>query len=223
MDNVVLIKEQIVWYLDPSWWAIFVALLLGVIGVFQEQIKRSFWKPKLVIGFNLEPPDSHKTKLTNRITGDFICNTYYLRAKIKNDGNFQAEDIEVMASELYKKGKNGRFIKDKSFLPLNLKWSHTGEITKEKIQPGLFKYLDFGHLLPSEGSSKNKIVLELDVEMKPNTGSHLIPPGEYRITLLIAANNTKLINKQFLLILKNDWRDDEGEMFNKIVVLSPIS
>lgn len=229
MNEIICKFEQISWLKDPQWWAIFAALLLGLAGIFQDWIRKLFWKPSLKIDFQLSPPDSHRTFFSDRNTGKFLNYTYYLRPRIGNNGNYRLEDVEVMVVELSKKEVNGQFKKDEDFLPLNLIWSVSHEITKLKIQPGLFKLLDFGHISETKhkqaqldyfklGTNTN-IVLELCTEVPPNTGSHLIFPGEYRIKLLIAANNLKPVAKIYSLVLADKWTDDQKEMLENNIFI----
>jgi hypothetical protein len=209
------------WLADPRWWAIFVALLLGLAGIFQDSIKRKLWKPELEVEFRLNPPDSNKTPYAS---GEVAYNTYQLRARVKNTGNYQLEDVEAMAIELYKKEPNGQFKNVEDFLPLNLVWTHSQgkEITKPKIQPKMFKFLDFGHVSQVKDlriSAIGNIRLELDGEVKPNTGSHLIPPGEHRIKLVFAANNLSPINKIYSLIIADKWTEDQKEMLENNIFI----
>lgn len=231
MNDLICKLEQLYWLKDPQWWAIFTALLLGLGGIFQDRIRRMIWKPKLEVDFRLNPPDSHKipAKVINRLTGVKLgeYNTYYIRPRIKNAGNFQLEDIEVMAIELTRKEPNGQFKKEENFLPLNLVWANTHEVAKPKIQPKLFKFLDFGHILETKHvnleefhiSTNVKVTLVLDVEVEPNIGSHLIFPGEYRIKLLFAANNLSPIEKIYSLIIADKWTEDQKEMFDKNIFI----
>lgn len=214
---------------NPQWWAVIVALLLGLAGIFQDSLKRQIWKPKLEVEFRLNPPDSHKTAMSNASTGEFMYNTYYLRARVKNTGNYQLEDVEAMAVELTKKEPNGQFKNVETFLPLNLVWAHTRgkEITKPKIQPKMFKFLDFGHISQVKYvntrafgiSALGDTLLVLDVEVSPNTGSHFILPGEYRIKLVFAANNLSPINKIYSLIIADKWTEVEKEMLGNCIFI----
>ncbi len=208
------------WTVWVSLLGVFVALLLGVIGIFQDWIrKKILLRPSLRVEFRLNPPDSHKTHFRTK-SGEFSNFTYYLKARVVNNGNCQLEDVEAMVLELSKKEANGQFKPIEDFLPLNLKWSISHEVTKLKIQPGLFKFLDFGHISETRYerlsdfnlSSAAKVILALDVEMAPNTGSHLIFPGEYRIKIVFAANNLKPIIKIYSLVLVDKWTDNSKEM-----------
>ena len=158
-----------------------------------------------------------------------MYNTYYLRARIKNTGNYQLEDVEAMAIELTRKEPTGQFKNVENFLPLNLVWAHSRgkEITKPKIQPKMFKFLDFGHISQFKDvdtralgiSAIGNTLLVLDVEVSPNTGSHLILPGEYRIKLVFAANNLSPINKIYSLIIADKWTEDQKEMLENYIFI----
>ena len=184
---------------------ILVALILGIVGIFQDWIRSLFKKPELKTSIKLEPPDCHKIAIRNSQTGQFVCDSYYFRFWVKNIGNYQMEEAEAMATELYKK--------------VNIKYE------KVKIQPKLFKHLDLGHIVKNEFANLNlfglnstsNIVLILDVEVPPNTGSHIIFPGDYKIKIVLAANNLKPVEKIYNIVIKDNWTDDEDDMLAKNV------
>jgi hypothetical protein len=227
MEEIICKIEQISWLKDPQWWAIFAALLLGLSGIFQDKIRRIFWKPKLNVDFRLSPPDSHKIPMREIASQRILYNTYYIRARVMNFGNYQLEDVEAMVTDLTKKELNGQFKKEENFLPLNLVWANTHEITKSKIQPKLFKFLDFGHISETKNinlkdfnsPTSSKVVLLLDVEVAPNTGSHIIFPGEYRIKLIFAANNLSPVEKIYSLVIADEWTEDQQEMLEKNIFI----
>ena len=212
-------------YCYPEWVAIFVAffsiLFLGFIAIFQDWIRSCFRKPKLKISIKLEPPDSHKIAFRKRETGEFVCDSYYFRFNIENEGNCHMEDVDVIATEKWQKNEDGKYEKDHNFLPLNLVWSHIRKQTMPRIYRQLFKYCDFGHIIESKYANlerfgipqSSKIIFRLDVAIEPNTGSHIIKPGDYKIKIKIAANNLKPKTKIYNLIFKDEWLDDEREMF----------
>jgi hypothetical protein len=163
--------------------------------------------------------------LTNSSTGQFICDCYYFRFKVKNEGNYHAEDVEVMATELHKKEPNGQYKEVEGFLPLNLVWAHYGYITIPKIQPNLFKHCDFGHILKSNFANLNyynicttaNIVFQLDTAVAPNTGSHILLPGDYNIKIIIAANNVEPRSTIYNLVISDIWTDNERDMLEKYI------
>lgn len=223
------LTQQGHWYTDPQWLAIGIALLLGIAGVFQDWIRGCFKKPKLHISIKMGPPDCHKTSFYQKDVDRKICDTYYFRFRVENDGNYYAENVEAMVSEVYIKRDDG-YVKLDSFLPLNLLWSHYGQLNVPKIQPKLFKHLDFGHILESkyaylERSEINKanIFFAFDVAVKPNTGSHVLLPGDYKIKIIFAGNNLKPQEKTYHLILGDRWDDNEQEMLQENISIEEIT
>ena len=215
------------WMIWVSLLGVSVALLLGIVGIFQGWIRSWFKKPKLKTSIKLEPPDCHKIAMRNSQTGQFVCDCYYFRFRVENIGNFYAEDVEVMITEVYKKN-GGQYEKLMEFLPLNLVWSHYRQITISKIQPKLFKHLDLGYILKPEAkyltrfniTERPNVIFELDVAVRPNTGSHILIPGDYKIKIIFAANNHKPVEKIYSITIKDTWSDDEEEMLSSNVSIN---
>lgn len=224
-----------IWPIIASFSVGFIALIVGIIGIFQDRIRVLFTKPKLLVSSRLESPDCCKMPLTSPIDGKFICYGFYFRLKIENIGNYRMEDVEVMITELLKFNKEiNDYEKVKSFLPQNLVWSHTQQqltlpqsrITMPKIQPGLFKYLDLGYIRPTNEELKkifnsNNIFI-FDVMVHPNNLSEAIYPGKYKLKLFFTANNMRVYKKDYLLEFKDELADTEEKMFKKIVKLEEI-
>lgn len=186
---------------------VFLALFVAIFGLFQVQIMRSFIYPDLEIKFEVKPPDCHKTKLITPNLGPTIpC--YYYRLKVSNIGNARAENVEIMVAHKYIEDTNGKFVADDNFLPMNLNWSHGKGAVQNSIAPKLFRYCDFGHITQLAGRS----LLELDLEFKPNTGSHIVYPGRYRFKIISVADNSNVKNKIFEVTFNQFWSENEKEM-----------
>lgn len=207
-----------------------VALLLGIVGVFQDWIRSWFKKPNLKVSIKLEPPDCHKIAMTNPQTGQYTCHSYYFRFRIENTGNYQMEGAEAMVTELYKKS-NSKYKKVQNFLPLNLVWAHYHNVTMPRIQPQLFKHLDFGHIIQANFANLSyfgiqgnpKIVFLLDLAVIPNTGSHILLPGDYKIKVVFAADNFKPQEKIYDLVIKDKWNDNEEEMLTQDISIKEVA
>jgi len=212
------------WTVWVSLFGVFVALLLGVVGIFQDWIRSRFRKPNLNVSIKVAPPDCHKTSFYRSDVDRKVCDTYYFRFRVENTGNFYAEDVEAMITEVYRK-EGEQYEKVTEFLPLNLVWSHYRQITIPKIQPKLFKHLDLGYIIKPENeyltrfniTTQPNVIFELDVAVRPNTGSHILIPGDYKIKIVFAANNHRPVEKIYILTIKDIWNDDEQEMLNKNV------
>jgi hypothetical protein len=64
------------------------------------------------------------------------------------------------------------------------------------------------------------LYLCLELEVRPLTLIHLLQPGEYKLELIVAADNVKPKRKIVSIELTGDWFETENEMFEKGVVLS---
>jgi len=86
------------------------------------------------------------------------------------------------------------------------------------------KHCDIGHIidptqranLPMEDDPSigvpGQTLLSFNFTVRPFTMSHLIPPGKYRLSLLIGASNTKPVKKTIEINVTGDWYSDEAEM-----------
>ncbi len=216
-----------------SWAAVIVALLLGLGGIFsiQDWIKNKLTKPTLSVEIKLGPPDCLKIAVSNSQTGQFLYYAYYFRLRVENIGNYQMQEVEVVVLELEKKGRNNRYSKVSSFLPMNLTWSHIGQVTIPKIQPGLFKYCDLGHVVESIHANlqqfgittTSQIVFILDTQVTPNTGSNILLPGEYSIKITFAANNVKPQSIWFKLNIADNWTTNEQQMLGNYISIERVN
>jgi hypothetical protein len=203
------------------------------------------WKPrrdypKLDISISMAPPDCLKSpmssqpiseSMTERDLGEIVvADSYLLRFRVTNNGNVKAESVEVFASNLSKQHADGSFKKVASFLPMNLQWDNHPYIFMPMISPGMYKYCKLAHIIdPSHRGSFSKLgeaghrptvssdetVLSFDTLHKTYALSHLQPPGLYRLTVLIAASNAKLVERTLEINLTGKWFDDESEMLEK--------
>lgn len=86
------------------------------------------------------------------------------------------------------------------------------------------KHCDLGHIVdPSRRAAfgvnlsnvcAGKTILELDLEVAPNTLTHLVPPGVYRFEMRLAAANAEPVTKAIEINHTEDWYADENKMFS---------
>ena len=229
---------------DSAVWTGSIATLLAVIvALFKDEMVRLWRRPKLQARIRLAAPDCHKTEMTlyDKNTGAVLdrSDCYYLRLWIENTGNQRAEKVQVFVSKLFRRHADGSFVEDKSFLPMNLRWSHAQpthlgpEIFTEGISPQMGRHCDLGHILdpnkrirfginlPSVPSGET--ILELDLEIAPNSLTHLIPPGVYRVELKLAAANVEPITKTIEINHTGDWYTNENKMFSDGIGMKEIN
>ena len=201
-----------------TWTGAIATFIAVIVALFKEDIVK-FWRcPNLDLRVKLEAPDCQKIPLQviNQSAGKkFRIDSYYLRLWIFNSGRVRVDRVQVFASKLLRQHADSEFKKEQSFLPMNLKWSHSQlsskgpEIFAEGISPDMGKHCDLGHIKKAETTK-----LELDLEVLPNTGSHILTPGKYRLDIKIAAGNFKPITRTIEINLTGAWFDDEARMFS---------
>ncbi len=217
-----------------TWVGSIATFLAVLVALFKEELVRMWRRPKLNARIKLAAPDCHKTQMTifDQKTGSVLgqAECYYFRLWVENSGNQRAEKIQVFVSKLLRRHADDLLVEDKSFLPMNLKWSHSQlsplgpEIFADGISPQMGKHCDFGHIIdPSKRAMfghvlptviSGKTILAMDLEVAPATLSHLIPPGIYRFELKLAAANLEPITKVIEINLTGDWHTDENKMFS---------
>jgi len=215
-----------------QWVAAGATLLAVVVALFKEEIVRLWRRPELSPLIRLRPPDSHKTSATypvlqqegeQQVLIQRRADCYYFRIWIENVGRARAEQVQVFASSLSKQHADGVFQPVDDFLPMNLRWSHTREIFAEGIAPGMGKHCDVGHISSPASlrelredhpeATPGQTVMALDLEVQPNTKTHLIPPGKYVLTLRIAGANCTPITQHLEITITGEWHNDQGRMF----------
>jgi hypothetical protein len=164
-----------------------------------------------------------------------VADAYYFRLKVTNEGNKAAERVEVFASELRKEQASGTYEKIETFLPMNLKWSHIGTTYRDIISRGMPKHCDLCHIvrpedrayLPPENNPRldvppNQTLLFFEVEVRPFTMAHILPPGKYQLDILVGAANAEPSKFTIRINHTGKWYDDEAQMFKEGVSLSKV-
>lgn len=58
-------------------------------------------------------------------------------------------------------------------------------------------------------------LLTLDVEVQPFTRAHLLAPGDYQLTIQIAAANATPVTKRLRMAFRGTWSPDERDMLSR--------
>lgn len=212
--------------MDPNWFVAIGTIVLAIVAVLQDKIRDFLWRPELDVEFSMTHPDCIQQKFSG-------IDTYYFRLKILNKGNREAQNVEVFATKLEKKDKR-TFRKDPDFIPLNFCWTYYEADKQIKpffiplISPGTYKYCTMGKIISPnqrvfiqgenkkwEGVPIKDTILSFEPTFRTAILSFLHPPGKYRLHIIIAAANTKPVNKTIKIDLDGRWYPDPEEMYKK--------
>lgn len=209
-----------------KWFGVVATLAAVVVALLKEEIVKLWRRPDLHVYARLGPPDCHKTKFS--IDGNRFGDCYYLRLLVKNEGTQRVEKVQVFVSRLLRQREDAGFEEVRSFLPMNLRWSHSQqnvsgpEIFADGISPGMTKHCDLGCIYDPNlihagkfGGTPGETICRLDLEVFPHTNSHILLPGLYRLELRVAGANAAPVDSKIELRIGGDWDNDEAIMFHK--------
>ena len=206
--------------------------LAVLVALFKDEIIKWRRRPILDVSTILEPPHCDMTTLrytTQRTAPTYAeAKCYYFRLWVENQGKTRADRVQVFVAKLFRRAADGKFKEDTHFLPMNLRWSHVQapgggpEVYAEGISPQMGKHCDIGHIIePAHRAecgealprvSPTSTLFALDLEVYPNTLSHLLAPGTYRLALRIAAANSLPVTKTLEVTVTGKWFDNEQQM-----------
>lgn len=220
-----------------QWVAGISTFLAVLVALFKEDIVSNWRRPELDASITTKPPDCAKVIMTSVVQRTALTQMstecYWLRIWVKNSGKTRAEKVQVFAAELSKRAADGTFRIIDGFVPMNLRWSHSQnpieapEIFAEGISPGMGKHCDLGYIIDPAHRSAIRIgedlpglpagntLVALELELKPNTLSHLIPPGTYRLLVRIAAANCRPVARTIEMTITGEWFSDEKRMLSE--------
>ncbi len=196
------------WTVRISLAGILVALLLGVIGIFQEKIRTWILKPKLKVvieNYNISDRDPNSIPRYNFVV------------RIKNSGKSTLEDAEALITDIWELNEGEKKL---NLMPFNLTWQQRGGITIPKIPIDTPKYFNFGYILKpkSEPEKSASYPSPSSIEFKFVDKKVNLKSGEYKIRIEFSANNVKPQIKIYKLDIKNKWADDVNNIKEMLLI-----
>jgi hypothetical protein len=211
-----------------------VTVILATVAIFGKSIGRWLRRPILDVEARCQLPDCRKTSF------NFLADVYYFRILVTNKGKSAARNVEVYVTQLLKKEKDGTYKIRSSFSPDNLKWSNINKSIYPAIPPNsgrlcvvfhivdpskrvdpslktLMEYEDANALLIPPG----KTIMNIDTATRTNRKDYLQLPGEYRLDIVVSAeNSSSVVHKELKIIHTGDWYSNEDHMLSDGVGLS---
>src|ERR1035441_3583835 len=210
-----------------KWLSTIATFLAVIVALFKEDMVQLWRRPQLGARIALQSPDCEKTEVqvvqppqlqlsgtkddmvgTLSVTGNIVSTVplwrgeaFFFRIWIENKGRQRAEKVQVFAARLKVRHVDGIFKPVETFLPMNLRWTHSQGNVPEifaDINPYMGRHCDLGSIsdpnnptqTPLPGLDSGQVSFDLALEVFPSTQSHRLPPGCYQLEMQLAAANT---------------------------------
>lgn len=198
-------------------------VVLAAVAVFEKQIHDWISHPTLSVSIKAEPPDCLSIPLHNVQTGAFMSDCIYLRLRVSSGDQQAAQRIEVFANKLERKDKSGNYQRVTTFLPMNFVWADIGNPFFVVLNPGIDHFCDLGRIIdpanragedlnPGLELTSAQTSLRFSTLVQPTHLGNIVPPGDYRLHIVVAASNAKKINRIIEISLDGTWYPTEGKM-----------
>ncbi len=208
-------------------------LVLAIAAIAQDHIRRLVYSPKFHVSIKTDPPDCMAVpeNMTKQLAPTsqpmtVAVNALYLRIAVKNVGSAPALNAEVYAQELFRQRADGSWESVREFPPMNLTWADVGGMYFPRIAPGMSKHCDVASIYDPvafasflggpirSGLDPKKTTLSFLTISRPNHMGNVVGPGEYRLTILVAAENARPMQRTLRLSLPANgvWYRDPTEM-----------
>jgi hypothetical protein len=197
---------------------------LAILAVFQDRIRRWLDAPVLRAYLENERPDCVWVPFRHVVTGQHVADSVHLRFRVKNEGRSAARRVEAYA-EQREEFQNGRWDVRRGFPSMNLNWADVGGLYFESISPWMAKHCDLAHVIdpglrrgnageenPTLNLPPTTTSLTFSVIVRPNHQGHIVGPGRYRLTVILAAENANPRTERIEIELHGQWYPDEARM-----------
>ncbi len=216
--------------------AVIVAL---VIALFQNRLRRWCNHPILEVSASTKLPDCVKLPYIQPAHLQFSpqpvvvqqheTTSYYLRVLVENASNETARNVEVYAKKLIRYRKSdSQWEEVFDFPPMNLVWSNSPPEQGTYLRflpPKMSKLCDVGHIIdptdrkdfegdnnPALDLSPDEVSLTFDVIQKPLHKGHIVKQGDYRLEIVVAADNVDAVTRKVKIFFDGKWHSDRATM-----------
>jgi len=225
------------WGTYADWAVAFATILLAIVAVWQERIRAWWDSPRFEVTAETTPPCCNKVELSNAKDGHFVAECIYLRINVKNVGRSTARNVEVYAESLELIRAELKLERVQSFPPMHLTWSNTPRhIIINRLGAAMSRYCDVGRIVdpqlrnnvsgdnsPRLGLDSNTVSLCFSLQTSPNHKAHIVGPGNYVLTVLVAAENRKPNKHKIKLFVHGTWHSDEAIMLRDFISIRVVA
>ena len=206
----------------------------ALVALFKEDFVKLWRRPRLTLRLLLQSPDSSPVPTvvawqeTTVVT--WSGNVYYFRFWVENTGTWPAERVQVNLRSIRNRLGDGTLGTSRQFVPMNLRWANfpfDKPVLFETLNPKMGKHCDLGSVSPRANKSEKPLpgmrdgesTFNLATEVFPNDNSHRLPPGKYRLEVLLAAQNVRPVAFDIDIDWHGVFEETSERMFSDSVAI----
>ena len=195
----------------------FVALLVALLGIFQDPLRLRLIGPRLKVQFDMSEPfvgtavirESQKTSPEKG---------FFFRVGVTNLGKSAAAKVSVLLTRLERYNEEARrYEVEEWFVPIELAWCHGIGSQLQSLNPHSTIYFDLGHCERVEpedetsndfdSSTAKKFVLKTS-RIDAREYGYVLADGQYQLRIQITAANAEPVEAWFHIRSLPGWSDN---------------
>lgn len=179
------------------------------------------WSGKATLGVILrpEPPDWSFATLGHPTEEEPTQTVFVLRLAANNRGRATARTVEAIIHQVEQQ-KDGAWVPVQTFLPSNLRWTHTADRQLHLLVPEAPKLFDLGEV---QQNGPADCILLVAITPQPTRAYNIFFPGMYRFSITLAAENAPAAHTRFELSFFPKWSSSDEAMICGGIKLTEVS
>jgi hypothetical protein len=195
----------------------FVALLVAVLGIFQDSLRLRLIAPPLKVQFEMNEPFVGTARI-REVPGDSSAKSFSFRVGVANLGKSAAWRVNVLLTRLEKYNEEARgFEVEEWFVPVELAWCHGIGSQLQALNPHATIYFDLGHFARAElirdthdvfdSPNATQFVLKTN-RIDARQWGYVLTEGQYQLRIQVTAANAEPVEEWFHLRSLPGWSED---------------
>jgi hypothetical protein len=202
------------WWQRPDWVSAIATVAAVVAALLIFLVDRLLLsRARLRIDAVSEPPDWSSGFIANPNAPDGHEAVFVVRLRVKNSGPDAGRNVEAVVHGIERK-QDGQWTRVVAFLPSSLRWTHIASGQLPLLVPRTMRHIDLGEIRRTTYMGADAIFLFALVP-RPVLAYHLLHPGEYRVSITVAAENARPCTAVFEIVITGDWDAEDTVMAKK--------
>lgn len=195
-----------------------VALLVAVLGIFQDPIRRRFIGPRLKVKFEMSEPFVGFPAVRNARNDRGL----FFRVAVTNLGKSAAARVSVLLTRLEKYNDTvRRYEVEEWFVPIELDWCHGIGSQLQALNPQSIIYFDLGHYELVDDEERLAAHLEAPVvkqfvlktsRIDARAAGYILKEAQYQLRIQVSAANCQPIEAWFHVQSRPGWSNDVEDL-----------